>query len=200
MSLDVDSLDKSQVRLVEDWHQVDEMRTNGDDVLTLATRLHHRNFELWHEEDRARDPHAADSVIADVKRRIDRLNQQRHEHIERFDEALLEHLSTAGVGPAEQACLCSETPGSIVDRLSINALKIFHMREEIGRAHAPADHDERCAARVALLQEQRTDLVGCLDRLWHEVLRGKRYFKVYRQMKMYNDALLNPVLYAKKSP
>jgi hypothetical protein len=163
------------------------------DALTLAQ--HRANYRLWHEEDNARDPTASDEQIAAVKHSIDRLNQQRNDAVERIDTQLL-----AAAGPQNpSAPLHSETPGLIIDRLSILALKIYHTAEEAHRVSASEAHHQKNLSRLTLLEEQRSDLAGCLDQLWREVLEGKRRFKLYRQMKMYNDPELNPMVYAHKA-
>jgi hypothetical protein len=102
--------------------------------------------------------------------------------------------------PKLEAPLNSETPGLIVDRLSILSLKIYHTREEVERLHAPEGHSARNSERLAILEKQRRDLAGCLDVLWKEVLSGKRRFELYRQLKMYNDPALNPAIYGKAGP
>ena len=157
--------------------------------------MHRANYDLWHEEDKARDPQASDTAIASVKRSIDALNQRRNDLVECLDRMLL--AAAGDQNPA--ASLHSETPGLILDRLSILALKIFHTAEEAERASAAETHRQKNRDRLALLQEQRSDLATCLDALWKEVLGRRRRFKLYRQMKMYNDPDLNPVLYARKS-
>jgi len=116
--------------------------------------------------------------------------------MERCDHLLLEALAAKEL-PATDAPLHSETPGLILDRMSILALKIFHTREETLRADAPEGHVERNRERLRTLEEQRGDLAGCLDALWAEVVRGERRFKLYRQLKMYNDPALNPAVYGK---
>jgi hypothetical protein len=164
------------------------------DWLELVRRQHRANFELWHIEDEARAPGAADAELAAVKRRVDQTNQRRNDLVEQLDRALLAWLEPQGL-PHLDAALNSESPGLIIDRLSILALKIYHTREEAGRADAPEGHAARNLARLAILVEQRADLAACLDALWRETLAGTRRFKLYRQLKMYNDPALNPAIY-----
>lgn len=177
------------------WHDAE----NGDDVPPaaesgelFATILsqHRANYDLWHAEDVARKPSASDAEVAATKRLIDRTNQHRNDLTERIDELLL-----ASTPENAGAVLHSETPGMMIDRLSILSLKLYHTREEIERTSAPPGHAERNRARLAVLETQRNDLVLCLDKLWAAVLRGEKRFKVYRQLKMYNDPTLNPALY-----
>lgn len=157
----------------------------------LVLQQHRSNFDLWHEEDRARDPDSPDGAIAQVKHAIDRLNQQRNDLVETIDNELLQ---AAGEQRSE-APLHSETPGLIIDRLSILSLKLFHTSEQTERPDSSAEHRERNMVRLVVLTEQRQDLAHCLSALWADVLAGRRRFKLYRQMKMYNDPSLNPVLY-----
>jgi len=164
--------------------------------LALVTRQHRANFDLWHIEDEARAPGAADTELAAVKRRVDRTNQLRNDLTETLDRTLLIWLEPQGL-PNPVAELHSESPGLIVDRLSILSLKIFHTREEAERADAPPGHRERNRDRLAILVEQRADLAGCLEALWQQTLAGTRRFKLYRQLKMYNDPSLNPAIYRK---
>jgi hypothetical protein len=168
------------------------------DWLAAVERQHRANFELWHIEDEARDPAASDADLAAVKRRIDRTNQRRNDLAEALDLALLAWLEPKGL-PHPKAALHSESPGLIVDRLSILALKIYHTREEAERGDVPAEHIERNRGRLAILVEQRADLAGCLQTLWDETLAGTRRFKLYRQLKMYNDPMLNPAIYRKNA-
>jgi hypothetical protein len=162
--------------------------------LEQVERQHRANFDLWHIEDEARAPHASDATLADVKRRIDRTNQLRNDLAEQLDRTLLDWLQSRNL-PRPGAPLHSETPGLMIDRLSILSLKIFHTREQTGRADAPAGHTQRNLDRLAILEEQRADLAACLDALWNEILAGSRRFKLYRQLKMYNDPALNPAIY-----
>jgi hypothetical protein len=164
------------------------------DWLAAVHRQHQANFELWHIEDEARAPGATDAELAGVKRRVDRTNQLRNDLAEQLDRALLAWLEPRGL-PSGAAELNSESPGLMIDRLSILALKIYHTREEAERADAPPGHAARNLERLAILEEQRADLAGCLDALWRETLAGTRRFKLYRQLKMYNDPSLNPAIY-----
>jgi hypothetical protein len=178
------------------WHveALEAWRPPSDAWTMLVVRQHLANFELWHTEDAARTPGATDADLARVKRRIDETNQRRNDLSEQLDRALLEFLADKKL-PHPAATLNSESPGLIIDRLSILALKIFHTREEMERSGAPAGHTERNQERLAVLAEQRGDLAQCLDRLWEETLAGTRRFKLYRQLKMYNDPALNPAVY-----
>ena len=164
--------------------------------LALVTAQHRANFELWHIEDEARTPGATDAELAAVKRRVDSTNQRRNDLAEQLDRLLLAHLEPQRL-PNPAAPLHSESPGLIIDRLSILALKIYHTREEAERPDAPEGHALRNRERLAILEEQRTDLAACLDQLWRETIAGTRRFKLYRQLKMYNDPSLNPAVYRK---
>ena len=166
--------------------------------LSTVRRQHRANFDLWHIEDEARSPGATDADLADVKRRIDCTNQLRNDLAEELDRILLEWLEPRDL-PNQKAPLNSESPGLIIDRLSILALKVYHTGEEARRADAPLGHTERNGERLAILEVQRADLARCLDDLWRETLGGTRRFKLYRQMKMYNDPDLNPAVYLKLS-
>lgn len=187
--------------LTEQWHavpQTAEDSRNSDPWLDRVARQHRANFDLWHIEDEARTPGATDAQLADVKRRIDRTNQLRNDLAEELDRALLEWLAPQQL-PFEEAPLHSESPGLIIDRLSILALKIYHTRDEAERADASPEHAERNRDRLAILEEQRSDLARCLDVVWRETLAGTRRFKLYRQLKMYNDPALNPAIYRNAS-
>ena len=187
-----------QDELTAQWHNAPEaIEPSSDALLQLAARQHWANFDLWHIEDEARRPDATDAQIADVKRRIDKTNQQRNDMVEQIDRYLLDFLEPQGL-PSNDAPLNSETPGLMIDRLSILALKIYHTREEAERTDAPEGHVERNRVRLAILEEQRSDLAACLDALWRETLAGTRAFKLYRQLKMYNDPTLNPAIYGSR--
>jgi hypothetical protein len=183
------------------WHERSP-EPMGDETLDgLVETQHAANFALWHAEDEARRPFAGDASIAAVKREIDRVNQVRNDTTERIDTFLLARLQAASPqDPSGMECgeQHSETPGMMMDRLSILSLRLFHTREELDREGAPAGHRERNAERLATLQEQRDDLARCLEGLWKQVCAGERYFKQYRQLKMYNDPELNPILYGER--
>ncbi|HEX4066236.1 MAG TPA: DUF4254 domain-containing protein [Acidobacteriaceae bacterium] len=184
-----------QDRATAIWHQnLEPHPPTGDGFLDTVLAQHRANFDLWHVEDRARAPQAADHEIAAVKRDVDRYNQLRNDLAEQCDLRLTEALRAASL-PNPAAELNSESPGLMIDRLSILALKLYHTAVEIDRPNAPLGHSERNRERLVLLQEQRDDLVLCLDRLWQQVLAGTRRFKIYRQLKMYNDPTLNPAIY-----
>lgn len=176
------------------WHSDTAAPEVDGSPTSLALLLHRANFDLWHQEDEARNPQATDADIATTKHAIDRINQKRNDTVEALDRSLLSLLQPHGL-PAATAPLNSETPGLILDRLSILALKRFHTAEQIARTDVEPIHQLRNRDRLATLEEQSEDLTACLESLWAEVLSGTRRFKLYRQLKMYNDPSLNPAIY-----
>jgi len=168
-----------------------------DGVWQAVEDNHRCNCLLWDEEDLARRRSVPDAEIAANKRAIDGYNQKRNDAIERVDERLLAGLQSVERKPG--ARLNSETAGSMVDRLSILSLKIYHMRLQTQRSDVGREHIDSCRAKLERLVEQRSDLADCLDQLLAESARGERYFKVYRQFKMYNDPKLNPAIYGESS-
>ena len=197
-----------QEEAVTSWHTaepVDIPQPEGNDptsqLRTLVLCQHLRNFRLWHVEDTARRSDVDAAVIADCKRRIDGLNQQRNDFIEQVDNCLVERLRP--YLPVRRAGrrgrLNTESMGMAVDRLSILALKVYHMREQTERQDADATHIASCVAKLAVLREQRADLQQALLDLVEDYFAGRKKPKVYYQFKMYNDPALNPELYAKKS-
>ena len=187
-------------QLTIDWHAAPAHAGSVPVTGWLPTvGLQHRaNFDLWHIEDEARTPGASDTELACVKRRVDSTNQLRNDLAEQLDHILIDWLAAREL-PNPAAPLHSESPGLVIDRLSIMALKNYHTREEADRPDAPPGHAERNRDRLAILVEQRADLAHCLDSLWQETLLGARRFKLYRQLKMYNDPSLNPAIYRKSA-
>jgi len=168
---------------------------HGGGVWQAVEDNHRCNCLLWDEEDLARRRNVPDAAIVGNKRAIDGHNQKRNDAIERIDE----HVLNLTAGKKENARLSSETPGAMIDRLSILSLKIHHMRLQTLRTDVDRAHVENCLVKLNRLNEQRTDLAACLDRLLAECARGESYFKIYRQFKMYNDPALNPAIYGEKS-
>jgi len=193
----------SRAQQILDWHDAylrgEAAQPPAGDAGRWIAENHRNNVALWGEENKARRIDVADSSIAACKRRIDRLNQRRNDAVEKLDEAICAWRDALRAGqPVETtdaAPLSSETPGAMTDRLSILALKVHHMRIQAQRDDEDDAHRERCAARLAVLVEQRRDLASCLDALLAGLLDGSRRFRVYRQFKMYNDPRLNPELY-----
>jgi hypothetical protein len=187
-----------QAAWTEEWHVAPTPREDPADFISLVREQHRRNFDLWHEEDTARAPEVPDTLIASVKRRIDKLNQERNDLIEKLDDAMLELLRKRSVTTSVDTPWNSETPGSIIDRLSILSLKVFHMREQTQRRDAEKAHRDRCAERLRILEQQRADLTRALQVLLDDLAAGRKQLKLYRQFKMYNDPSLNPAIYGKR--
>ncbi|MEM8736392.1 MAG: DUF4254 domain-containing protein [Planctomycetota bacterium] len=179
---------------VAKWHQ-EPISNSYEGIMNTICKQHTFNYELWHQEDIARSKDVTDAEIATVKREIDRLNQARNDHIEKIDDWITEQLGEAGVEPAADAKLNTETSGSAIDRLSIMSLRLYHYREQLEREDVSGDHVEKVNARIALCEEQKTDLSQSLIELLVEIQAGTKLHKTYRQMKMYNDPSLNPYLY-----
>jgi len=150
----------------------------------------------WHLEDIIRDPNIDPVAALALKRRIDASNQERTDMVEYIDSYFLQKYTH--VQPKANAKINSESPAWAFDRLSILALKIFHMNEEANRADASQEHRDKCQAKLDVLLEQRSDLSTAIEELLQDIENGDKYMKVYKQMKMYNDDDLNPVLYQGK--
>jgi hypothetical protein len=193
--IDVRSITDLGRLAVHRWHRQSEPDNLYEGFLGLVCAQHQCNYLLWHEEDIARDPQASDARIAQVKRNIDRLNQQRNDRIEQLDEALVRKLEEEGIAVSHNAPVNTETAGSVIDRLSILALRIYHMEEQVERADADDSHRQRASQRLAVLYEQHRDLSRSLGDLLLELFAGRKRLKIYRQFKMYNDPSLNPRIY-----
>lgn len=184
---------------VRRWHEQD-VDTPYEGFMELICRQHEQNFRLWHEEDIARSRDVGDAKVAEVKRAIDGYNQRRNDLIEKVDDVLITMLAESGSRPGADARQHTETPGSVIDRLSIMSLRMFHMQEQIDRDDADEEHRDKARAKLRFCQEQYADLSHSLELLLQDLVEGRARLKVYRQMKMYNDPSLNPYLYgAKKS-
>lgn len=186
---------------IRDYHIKDNIETpinNPYEREEIENRLYLKcwiDTVQWHFEDIIRDPHIDPVEALSLKRRIDRSNQDRTDLVEQIDSYFRLKYSDVQILP--DARLNTESPAWAVDRLSILALKIYHMREQAERTDATAEHREKCEAKLQVLLEQQRDLSLAIDQLLDDIQAGRKYMKVYRQMKMYNDPSTNPVLYKK---
>lgn len=189
-------------RSVSDYHKTDNVDApckNPYPEGSFEAILYSKNWVdavQWHLEDIIRDPEIDPAEALQLKRRIDRSNQVRTDMVEEIDTWYREKYKDVEVLP--DATINTESPAWALDRLSILALKIWHMREQAERTDADADHKARCRAKLDVLLEQREDLTTAIGQLLDDIAAGRKFMKVYRQMKMYNDPATNPVLYAKK--
>ena len=182
-----------------DTDNVDAQRPTPYAAGTIEDILPHKNriaAVQWHLEDIIRDPEITPVAALALKRRIDASNQDRTDMVEQLDSYFRDKY--ADVKPLEGATINTESPAWALDRLSILALKIYHMEQEVARTDASDEHRARCAAKLAVLTEQRADLITAINQLLDDIAAGRKYMKVYRQMKMYNDPDTNPVLYGQK--
>lgn len=197
--IDIAAVTRMHQDTVERWHRED-VDNPYECVLGLACQQHAFNFLLWHQEDIARSPDVGDARIAEVKRAIDRYNQQRNDWIEKIDDWLTEQLAQRGIAPSSDLPMNTETPGSVVDRLSIIAIRIYHLDEQTQRSDASADHLDKVRHKLAVCRLQRDELAGALVQLLADIEAGRKRHRTYRQMKMYNDPTLNPYLYKSAQP
>ena len=187
---------------IADYHKIDDVdgeEKNPHSKGSLEHSLYHKAWidtVQWHLEDIIRDPSIDPENALSIKRRIDRSNQKRTDEVEKIDDYYLNHF--LDVTLKENAPLNTESPAWALDRLSILALKIYHMRVEATREDLSPDQQEKNNLKLDTLVEQRYDLSLAIDQLLNDLTQGNRQMKVYRQMKMYNDPQLNPVLYARK--
>ena len=180
--------------------RVDQPYSNPYDSKTLAHLLYRKNWidtVQWHYEDLIRDPDIDPVAALELKRKIDASNQDRTDTVEYIDSYYLDQFASVEVAP--DASINTESPAWALDRLSILALKIYHMKEESLRTTASDAHRAVCADKLAVLETQREGLSSAIDQLLEDMAAGRKTMKVYKQMKMYNDEALNPVLYADKS-
>ena len=189
-------------RAIDDYHRTDNVDAampspyeNG----TIEADLYRKNWidtVQWHLEDIIRDPDIDPVEALAIKRRIDRSNQERTDLVETIDSYF--YTRYHDIQPQPGATINTESPAWAVDRLSILALKIYHMQEQIERTDASEEHRETCRRKLDVLLQQRTDLSTAIDQLLDDIATGRKYMRVYKQMKMYNDPHTNPVLYGKK--
>jgi hypothetical protein len=186
----------------ENYHvtdSVDAPINNPYELKTIEYYLYLKNWidaVQWHFEDIIRDPQIDPVEALTLKRRIDKSNQDRTDLVELIDSYFYDQYKD--VKPLDGALINTESPAWAVDRLSILALKIYHMNQEVERTDTTPEHHEQCQKKLDILLEQKKDLSTAIDQLIEDIKAGKKYMKVYKQMKMYNDPALNPVLYAKK--
>ena len=188
-------------RAIDDYHVQDNIDTpinNPYDDGTIENRLYLKcwiDTVQWHFEDIIRDPHIDPIEALALKRRIDRSNQDRTDLVEQIDSYFRQKYSEVKILP--DARINTESPAWAIDRLSILALKIYHMREQVERQDASKEHKDKCMTKLNVLLEQQKDLGTAIDQLLEDIQEGRKYMKLYRQMKMYNDPSTNPVLYKK---
>ena len=208
--IDVAAINQLHVETVERWHREPIDHPYGDpnhadpnhspqSVLAVVCQQHQFNYLLWHEEDIARSPDVSDADIARVKRAIDKYNQQRNDWIERVDDWITEDIQKKNVTLAPDARLNTETPGSAIDRLSIMALRIYHLNEQLERTDIDQAHIDKVTHRIAVCRLQFADLSQSLRELLADIYAGTKRHRTYRQMKMYNDPSLNPYLYRREA-
>ena len=187
---------------IRDYHLTDNVDTPMNNPYNRGTIDYNLYMKCWidtvqwHFEDIIRDPHIDPTEALQLKRRIDRSNQDRTDLVEEIDTYFRKQYSE--VKPLPDARLNTESPAWAVDRLSILALKIYHMKEQVEREVAETAHRDKCAEKLSVLLEQQKDLGLAIDQLLEDIEAGRKYMKVYRQMKMYNDPSTNPVLYKKQ--
>lgn len=187
---------------IGDYHKADHVDTpiqNPYPLKSIEYYLYLKNWidtVQWHLEDIIRDPNIDPVEALKIKRRIDKSNQDRTDLVELIDSYFLDKYKDIRV--QEDAGINTESPAWAIDRLSILALKIYHMRQEVERTDTTPEHHAQCETKLNILLEQQVDLSTAIDRLIADIEAGQKYMKVYKQMKMYNDPALNPVLYGKK--
>jgi len=189
------------VRAIDDYHVTDDVDTpiqNPYPAGTIEADLYRKcwiDTVQWHFEDIIRDPEIHPVAALQLKRRIDRSNQDRTDLVETIDSYF--YTKYSGINPLPDATINTESPAWAVDRLSILALKIYHMREQVQRTDATPEHRAACQKKLDVLLEQQVDLSTAIDQLLADIEAGRKWMKVYKQMKMYNDPSTNPVLYGK---
>ncbi|GAB4044968.1 DUF4254 domain-containing protein [Spirosoma litoris] len=187
---------------IQDYHLTDFVDTpiqnpySSNDIAFLLYQKNWIDTVQWHLEDIIRSPTIQPSELVMIKRRIDQSNQDRTDTVELIDSWFSNLFSDTT--PKPTARMNSETPAWLLDRMSILQLKLYHFREQVDRTSVSEEHRLKAQQKLTVLLEQESDLARCFDELIEDIQNGDRYMKVYRQMKMYNDPTLNPVLYGQK--
>jgi hypothetical protein len=194
MMVHIDEVATMQHAAVARWHR-HGLDNPFSGFLAVACHQCSLNYLLWHEEDAARSPTAEDGEVALIKRTIDQLNQQRNDYVEHMDLWIAEALAMDRVHTLAETAVNTETPGSAIDRLSILALRIYHLEEQLHRSEVDAQHLEAVGARLSICRLQHHDLLRAADQLLNDIFGGRKRHQIYRQFKMYNDPSLNPYLY-----
>jgi hypothetical protein len=187
---------QTMIDSILDWHKANQPTSNpypDGDFLYLIYKKNQIDTIQWHIEDEIRRPDLPPEELVKFKREIDALNQQRTDTVELLDDKIFEIFKEIPRLPSSK--MNSETPAWLLDRMSILELKIFHMKEQVDRKDTTPEHHTKCSEKLAILLNQRLDLQTCFQELTDDLASGKKYMKVYRQMKMYNDDKLNPSLY-----
>ncbi len=180
---------------VQEWH-TEPISNPHEGVMRLVVDQHAFNFRLWHEEDKARCPQADDTTIANVKRNIDQLNQQRNDWIEKIDVWIEDDLARCSINAATDAAINTETPASAIDRLSILSLRLYHLNEQLDRADVDEHHLALAHQKMTIGEMQKDRLARSLSQLIDDIYAGRKQHSTYRQMKLYNDPNFNPVIVA----
>lgn len=188
---------------IEDYHQFNDVNKTIENPYDESQLIEHLLYKKnwidtvqWHLEDIIRDPNIDPVEALKLKRWIDKSNQERTDMVEYVDSWFLQNYSGAEV--QNDAKINTESPAWAIDRYSILSLKVYHMREEANRADASAEHKIQCQNKLNTLLEQHKDLSTAIEELLEDIASGRKYMKVYKQMKMYNDEDLNPILYKQK--
>ncbi len=197
-----ETCNKIFIQTTEHYHEFDNVDATPKNPFqegTIEDLLFRKNWidaVQWHLEDIIRDPDIQPDEALKIKRRIDSSNQDRTDLVESIDDFFLEKYKEVEI--ASDATINTESPAWAIDRLSILALKIYHMEQEVKRTDASAEHLEKCNMKLSVLLQQREDLSIAIDQLIADIEAGEKYMKTYKQMKMYNDPALNPILYKNK--
>lgn len=189
-NINVDTIIQLHAKRITEW-QSEEQQHSEDELFGFIENNHRNNFLLWNEEDKARRDDKGAEFVYHAKRNIDGFNQQRNNCMEQIDEWIFHHFK-----PKNDGCpIHSESPGMMIDRLSILSLKEYHMHQQTIREDTDHSHREACQKKLDVIIQQRLQLSQCLTELLDELTAGTRTFRIYHQFKMYNDPNLNPEIY-----